>query len=154
MSSSAASDSPSAAEIEAAKRTLFAAGLQVRRQVAGPEYVEANLSKATAFSQRMQDYVTSACWGTIWTRPGLSLRMRSLLNIAMMCALNRDAELAVHVRGAVRNGCTEEEIAETVLHASVYCGMPAGMEGFKVAERVINEMKEKGEGAREDAKAC
>lgn len=113
----------------------------MRNSVAGKPYVDAALASATPFSQRMQEHVTEACWGSVWTRPGLPRQTRSLINIAMLCALNRSNELGVHVRGALNNGCGEEEIAETVLQASVYCGMPAGMEGFKVAERVLKEWK-------------
>jgi 4-carboxymuconolactone decarboxylase len=95
----------------------------------------------------MQEYVTESCWHSIWGRPGLEKKTRSLLNIAMLCALNRSTELAVHVRGAVNNGATEVEIRETVLQVACYCGMPAGIEGTKVAERVINEMKKEREGS-------
>lgn len=92
----------------------------------------------------MQELVTEACWGSVWTRPGPERQQRSLLNIAMLCALNRSTELGVNVRGAVNNGASEVEIRETLLQAAMYCGMPAGVEGFKVAERVITEMnKEK-----------
>ena len=94
----------------------------------------------------MQELVTEACWGSIWTRPGLEKKHRSLLNIAMLCALNRSNELAVHVRGAVNNGASEVEIRETLLQAAIYCGVPAGIEGFKVAERVLNEMRKEKEG--------
>lgn len=140
MSSSNPTKSPSAADIEAAHKTLFDAGLQMRYRVAGKPYVDAALANGSSpFARRMQEYVTEACWGSVWTREGLPLKTRSLLNVDMLCALNRSNELGVHVRGALNNGCTEEEIAETVLHASVYCGMPAGMEGFKVAERVVKE---------------
>ncbi|RQM07279.1 hypothetical protein DH86_00000991, partial [Scytalidium sp. 3C] len=82
-------------------------------------------------------------WGTIWTRPGLELKTRSLLNLVMLTALNKWTELGTHVRGAVRNGCTEVEIREALLQASAYCGLPAGMECFRVADRVLREMKEK-----------
>jgi 4-carboxymuconolactone decarboxylase len=85
--------------------------------------------------------VTESCWHSIWGRPGLEKKTRSLLNIAMLCAQNRSPELAVHVRGAVNNGASEVEIRETLLQAACYCGMPAGIEGFKVAEKVINDMK-------------
>ena len=97
----------------------------------------------------MQELVTEACWGSIWTRPGLERKYRSLLNIAMLCALNRSAELAVHVRGAVNNGASEVEIRETLLQAAIYCGMPAGIEGHKVAERVLKEMRLEREGEGE-----
>ncbi|KAL9084486.1 MAG: hypothetical protein Q9159_005182, partial [Coniocarpon cinnabarinum] len=140
---------PSEDEIKKAHETLYAAGLQERYAVTGPQHVERSLSSQTPFNEPMQSHVTAFCWGTVWNRPGLSKRDRSLLNIVMLCALNRATELGVHVRGAVRNGCIEVEIREALLQASVYCGMPAGMEGFRVAERVINEMKEAGEGPRE-----
>ena len=113
---------PSAEEVEKAHKTLFAAGLQERYAVAGATYVDAALSKATSFSQPMQDLVTEACWGSVWLRPGLEKKTRSLLNIAMLCALNRSTELGVHVRGAVRNGASEVEIREALLQASIYCG--------------------------------
>ena len=91
----------------------------------------------------MQDrqYATESGWGSIWTRPGLALKTRSLLNIAMLCAINRSAELAVHTRGALNNGASEVEIREVILQAACYCGMPAGMEGTRVAEKVILEWK-------------
>lgn len=93
-------------------------------------------------SQNIQ-LATEAAWGSIWTRPGLDLKTRSLLNIAMLCALNRGPELAVHTRGALNNGASEVEIREVILQAAVYAGMPAGMEGTKVAEKAIIEWKEK-----------
>ena len=86
-------------------------------------------------------YVTESCWGSIWTRPGLPLKIRSFLNIAMLCCQNRSTELGVHVKGALNNGATEDEIKEVVLQAACYCGMPSGIEGFKVAARVIEEYK-------------
>jgi 4-carboxymuconolactone decarboxylase len=85
------------------------------------------------------------CWGSIWTRPGLELKTRSFLNLAMMCALNRSPELAVHTRGALNNGATPEEIREVILQASCYCGMPAGMEAFKVTAQVIGEWRKEQE---------
>ena len=96
----------------------------------------------------MQVLVTEACRGSIWTRPGLEKKQRSLLNIAMLCALNnKSTELAVHVRGAVNNRASEVEIRETLLQAAIYCGMPSGMEGFKVAEKVITDMKNERQGS-------
>lgn len=122
--------------------TIFNEGLEVRYAVAGKKYVDAALENGSSdFARPMQELVTEACWGSIWTRPGLERKHRSLLNIAMLCVLNRSTELAVHIRGAVNNGAPEVEIRETLLQAAIYCGMPAGMEGFKVAERVIKEMK-------------
>jgi 4-carboxymuconolactone decarboxylase len=128
--------------LDNAHKTLFDAGLAIRKAVAGPEYVEKALSTYSSdFSRPMQEYVTESCWHSIWSRPGLERKTRSLLNIAMLCAMNRGVELGVHVRGAVNNGCTEKEISETILQAACYAGMPAGIEGFRVAERVLNEMK-------------
>jgi len=93
----------------------------------------------------MQELVTEYCWGHVWTRPGLSRDKRSLLNIGMLSALNRGPELGNHIRGAINNGLTPTEIREALLQVAVYCGMPAGLEGFKISEAVINDMIEKGE---------
>lgn len=99
--------------------------------------------------------VAEACWGSIWTRPGLELKTRSFLNIAMLCGQNRSTELATHVRGALNNGATEEEVREVVLQAAVYCGMPAGIEGFRVAKQAVQGWKEeqerKGHGMQESS---
>ena len=123
-----AATQPTDAEIAAAHATLYAAGLSIRSAVAGPEHVERSLAAhSSAFSRPMQELATEAGWGWVWTRPGLERKTRSMLNIAMLCALNRMTELAVHVRGAVRNGCTEEEIREVLLQVAVYVGMPAGL---------------------------
>ncbi|KAI9703416.1 MAG: hypothetical protein M1820_005888 [Bogoriella megaspora] len=131
-----------AKELAAAHQTLFEQGLQIRYDVAGKEYVDRSLAAgSSSFARPMQEFVTEACWGSIWSRPGLERKQRSLLNIAMLCALNRSTELAVHVKGAVNNGATEIEIRETLLQAACYCGMPAGIEGFKVAEKAIEDMK-------------
>ncbi|OBT96279.1 hypothetical protein VE01_05828 [Pseudogymnoascus verrucosus] len=125
-----------------AHTTIFDEGLKIRYQVAGKEYVDRSLQNGSSdFARPMQELVTEACWGSVWARPGLEKKQRSLLNIAMLCALNRGTELAVHVRGAVNNGASEVEIRETLLQAAIYCGMPAGIEGFKVAEKVITDMK-------------
>lgn len=125
-----------------AHKVIFEEGLKVRYQVAGKEYVDRSLANGSSeFARPMQELVTEACWGSVWTRPGLEKKQRSLQNIAMLCALNRATELAVHVRGAINNGASEVEIRETLLQAAIYCGMPAGIEGFKVAEKVITEMK-------------
>lgn len=91
--------------------------------------------------------VAEACWGWVWTRPGLELKTRSFLNIAMLCQANRSTELATHVRGALNNGATEEEIREVILQATVYSGMPAGIEGFRVASKVIQDYRKEQEKA-------
>jgi 4-carboxymuconolactone decarboxylase len=120
--------------------TMYERGLEVRREVLGAEHVDRSLRDASEFSGPMQQLVTEYCWGAVWSRDGLDRRTRSLVNLAMLTALNRGHELAVHVRGAVTNGCTKEEIRETLLQAAVYCGMPAGLESFRIAERVLQEV--------------
>ena len=118
----------------------YARGLATRREVLGDEHVERSLRDATDFSAPAQEFVTEFCWGDVWTRPGLDRRTRSLINLAMLTALNRMHEFRVHVRGAVNNGCTVEEIRETLLQALVYSGAPAGLQSFREAEAVLDEM--------------
>jgi 4-carboxymuconolactone decarboxylase len=118
----------------------FERGMRVRKEVLGQDHVERSLIAVSRFSQPIQEFVTSTAWGDIWARPGLDRRTRSLLNLALLTGLNRMHEFGVHVRGAIRNGCSEEEIQETLLQAAVYCGAPAGLEAFRVAERVLGEM--------------
>ena len=117
----------------------YEAGLAVRREVLGSDYVDRSLANATEFNSAMQELVTEYCWGGIWTRDGLARRDRSLVNLAMMTALNRPHELALHVRGAVNNGVTREEIREVFLQCAIYSGVPAALESFKVAETVFGE---------------
>lgn len=121
---------------------LWEQGLQVRKEVLGADHVERSLAGVGEFSTPVQDLVTRFCWGEVWSRPGLERRTRSLLNLVMLTALNRGHELGVHVRGAITNGCTEEEIQEALLQTAVYCGMPAALESFRVAERVLGEIGE------------
>jgi 4-carboxymuconolactone decarboxylase len=116
---------------------LFAAGLKVRREVLGAEYVDGSLANVDDFMVAFQKYVTEAAWGEVWTRPGLERRQRSMLNIAMLTALNRPNELRLHLRGALTNGVSVDEIKEILLQACVYCGIPAGLDAFKVAHEVI-----------------
>jgi len=124
---------------------LFEKGLKVRREVLGAEYVDNAIKSADAFNMPMQDFVTRYCWGEIWNRPGLDRRTRSLLNLAMLSALNREAELKLHIRGAINNGLTKEEIAEVFLQVGVYCGVPAMVSSFKLAREVFETMdKEQG----------
>ena len=135
-------------------RRLFEEGLKMRRSVAGDSYVDRALANgSTEFSRPGQELVTEWCWGYAWTGPGLEKKQRSLLNIGMLMALNRTPELAVHIRGARNNGLTELEIREAILHCTTYCGVPAGVEAMKTAEKVLDDMAEKGEMQRElDAK--
>lgn len=118
---------PSQKEIAAAHQTLFEEGIKVRRAVAGDAYVDRSLQRhASEFSKPLQEIITEVGWGWIWTRPGLERKQRSLINLGMLCALNRSTELGVHVRGALNNGVTEVEIRETLLQVGGYCGIPAG----------------------------
>lgn len=121
-------------------KALYEAGLTVRRQVLGPEYVDKQLAAATDdFSKTLQDLVTEYCWGAAWTRPGLDRKQRSLLNLALLIALNRSHEFKTHVRGALRNGLTRGDILEVIVHAMVYCGVPAAFEGARLAKEVFAE---------------
>lgn len=117
----------------------FEKGLEVRREVLGADYVDNSIKNADDFSMPLQELVTEYCWGEVWTRPGLSKKTRSMLNLAMLTALNRPHELKLHLRGALRNGCTKEEIKEVLLQATIYCGVPAGVESFKIAREVFKE---------------
>ncbi|MFI5957671.1 carboxymuconolactone decarboxylase family protein [Cryptosporangium sp. NPDC051539] len=119
----------------------LARGETVRREVLGDAHVNRSMARATEFSRVVQEYVTTTCWGDVWSRPGLDRRTRSLLNLAMLTALNRPHEFSVHVRGALRNGCTEAEIQEVLLQTAPYCGAPAALESFRVAERTIDEVR-------------
>jgi 4-carboxymuconolactone decarboxylase len=126
----------------------YARGLATRREVLGDDHVERSLRNATDFSAPAQEFVTEFCWGDVWTRPGLDRRTRSLINLAMLTALNRKHEFRVHVRGAVNNGCTTDEIRETLMQAIVYCGAPAGLEAFREAQAVLDELAAERDGAR------
>ena len=122
------------------KDDLFDKGLQTRREVLGAEYVDASLKNADEFMMPFQEMVTRNCWGDVWNRPGLTRRERSLLNLAMLTALNRPNEIRLHVRGAINNGVTREEIREVLLQTAIYCGVPAALDSFKVAKEVLKEM--------------
>jgi 4-carboxymuconolactone decarboxylase len=119
---------------------LFDRGLEVRRDVLGAEYVDNSLKSANDFMQAFQNITTEWCWGYAWTRPGLDRKTRSLINLAMLTALNRAPEVKLHVRGAINNGVTIDEIKEVLIHATVYCGIPAGLDSFKAANEVLKEM--------------
>ena len=118
---------------------LFDQGLKLRREVLGTEYVDGSLAKANDFMMAFQRITTEWCWGYAWGRPGLEKKTRSMLNLAMLTALNRPAEIKLHVKGALNNGVTVEEIKEILLHATVYCGIPARLDAFKVANQVLEE---------------
>ncbi len=115
----------------------YVRGMAVRREVLGDEYVDKAINSATDFTKPLQDLVTENCWGEVWTRNAIPKKTRSLITIAMLAALKLPTELKAHVRGALRNGCTVEEIREVLLQATVYCGVPAGVEAFRAAKDVI-----------------
>ncbi|VVE13498.1 4-carboxymuconolactone decarboxylase [Pandoraea morbifera] len=117
---------------------LFEKGLKTRREVLGSEYVDKSIASADAFNLPMQELVTQYCWGEIWNRPGLDRRTRSLLNLGMLTVMNRPHELKLHVRGALTNGVTKEEITEVFLQAAIYAGVPAAIDSFRVAREVFD----------------
>ena len=119
---------------------LFDKGLQARRVVLGADYVDQALKTADDFSLPLQELVTQYAWGDVWNRPGLPRRDRSLLVLAMLTALNRPHELKLHLRGALNNGVSREEIREVFLQAAVYCGAPAAMDSFRVARELFKEL--------------
>lgn len=127
-------------KMKQATDVMFDIGLKHRREVLGPEYVDASIDSANDFMMAFQHITTEWCWGYGWAREGLTRKTRSLLNLAMLTALNRGPEIKLHVRGAINNGVTVEEIKETLLHATIYCGIPAGLDAFKVANEVLKEM--------------
>ncbi len=126
-------------------KDLFDAGMKTRRAVLGDAYVDGALKAADKdpLPTAMQEYVAQYCWGDVWNRPGLDRRTRSFLNLAMLTALNRPHELKLHVRGALNNGLTRDEIGEAFLQAAVYCGVPAALDGFRVARELYQEIDKK-----------
>ena len=123
---------------------LYDKGMKVRREVLGDEYVDRALQSVDEFTREFQQMVTEHAWGAIWSRPGLAKKQRSLINLAMLAALNRPEEFELHFRGALNNGCTLEELKETLLQIAVYCGMPVGVSAFRIARKVLAERKPSG----------
>ena len=117
----------------------YADGLEIRRQVVGDEYVAKVMATRDEFTDELQDFVTEVCWGLVWTREAIDRKTRSLLTLAILVATNKFTELKTHTRGALRNGCTPEEIKEVFLHCFVYCGVPSSLEAFRAAQPVIAE---------------
>ena len=120
-------------------------GMQIRREVLGDEYVDAAIERTTEFTAAFQDFITRYAWGEIWARPGLDRRTRSCITLTALVALGRLDELETHVRAAVRNGLTPEEIAEVFLQSAIYCGVPAANSAFGVARRVLSDLDERKE---------
>ncbi len=119
---------------------LFKKGLEVRREVLGPDYVDASLARADDFNAVFQQMTTEIAWGMAWTRPGLDRKTRSIINLGMLSALNRGAELRLHLRAALTNGVSRDEIKEVLIQVGAYCGIPAALEAFKIATEVFKEV--------------
>ena len=118
----------------------FDGGMKIRREVLGADYVDRGMAAADEFTMAMQDLTTRYCWGDIWSRPGLDRKQRSMINLAMIATLNRPHELKLHVKGALTNGLTKDEIKEIFLQVAVYAGIPAGMDSFRIAKEVFRDM--------------
>jgi 4-carboxymuconolactone decarboxylase len=119
------------------ERKRHEAGMKARREVLGDEYVDRTQANVNAFNEEFQDLITRYAWGEIWTRPGLDRLTRSLITIAMMVALNREAELKLHIRAAANNGVTRDEIMECLMQTAIYCGVPSANAAFHAAEEIF-----------------
>jgi 4-carboxymuconolactone decarboxylase len=119
----------------------YETGLRIRREVLGADYVNTSISMSDDFNRPLQELVTEYCWGAVWSRPGLTRKMRSLINLAMLTALNRPHEVKLHLKGALNNGCSREEIMEVLLQTAIYCGVPAAIDSFRLAREILNETK-------------
>jgi 4-carboxymuconolactone decarboxylase len=121
-------------------KPMFEKGLAIRKSTLGAEFVDNAFKTADDFNREFQELVTQYCWGEVWGRPGLDKKTRSMLNLAMLSALNRPHEIKLHVRGALNNGLTKEDIKEVFMQVAIYCGVPAGVDGFRIAREVFKEM--------------
>ena len=119
---------------------LFEKGLKVRKEVLGEDYVNKSLAGADEFTRVMAEWSTAYCWGALWTRPGVDRRTRSIANLSRIAALNRPHELKLHVKAALKNGLTRDEITEIFLQVAVYCGVPAGIDSFRIAREAFREV--------------
>jgi 4-carboxymuconolactone decarboxylase len=122
-------------------KELYETGLRIRKKVLGDEYVDRAIENATDFNRHFQELVTEYCWGGVWGSDGLPDRTRSMLNLAMLAALNRPQEFEIHFRGALKNGCTLDELRDVLEQITIYCGVPAGVEAFRIARRVLDEQE-------------
>lgn len=125
------------------KSAVYKKGLKIRRAVLGRKYVDASIKAADDFNRPFQELVTEYCWGAVWGRPGLSRKTRSLINLAMLTALNRPHEVKLHIRGALNNGVSKDEIREVLLQTAIYCGVPASLDSFRIAREVFAEVASK-----------
>jgi 4-carboxymuconolactone decarboxylase len=119
---------------------VFEKGMEIRKSVLGKEFVEKSFASADEFNMPMQELTTEYCWGAVWGRDGLPKKTRSMLNLAMLSALNRPHELKMHIKGALKNGVTKEEIREIFLQVAIYCGIPAGVDSFRIARETFAEL--------------
>ena len=124
------------------EESLFDKGLKIRKEVLGEDYVNKSIAGADEFTRTMAEWSTEFCWGALWSRPGVDKRTRSIVNLAMIAAINRPHELKLHVKGALKNGLTKAEIKEIFLQVAVYCGVPAGIDSFRIAREAFKEMGE------------
>ena len=124
-------------------KETYERGLQIRKDVLGVDYVENSLKTADDFNRPMQELSTEYCWGYVWGREGLPRKTRSMLNLAMISALNRPHELKMHVKGALVNGVTRDEIREVLMQVAIYCGVPAGVDSFRIAREAFAELDKK-----------
>lgn len=122
------------------EKAMFEKGLKIRKDVLGAEFVEKSLASADDFNMCMQELATTYCWGECWGREGISRRDRSMINLAMIASLNRPHELKIHVKGAIRNGLSKEEIREVLFQVAIYAGVPAGVDSFRIAKEALTEM--------------
>jgi 4-carboxymuconolactone decarboxylase len=127
--------------MDSATQEWFETGLQIRKEVLGEAYVDRALQGATDFDMPFQELMTATCWGMTWGREGLSRQQRSLNNLCILAALNRSTEFATHFRAAIGNGCTTEELRETLIQIATYAGVPAGVEAFRIAKQVLAELE-------------
>ena len=122
-------------------KTLYEKGLGIRKEVLGADYVDRNINNVTDFNRHFQEMVTEYAWGGVWGDDALEKKTRSLINIAMLAALNRPQEFELHFRGAINNGCSKEELRTVLEQIAIYCGMPAGVEAFRIARRVLDDIE-------------
>jgi 4-carboxymuconolactone decarboxylase len=125
--------------MKSTRTPVYRKGLKIRRAVLGRKYVDSSIKAADDFNRPFQDLVTEYCWGAVWGRPGLSRKTRSLINLAMLTALNRPHEVKLHIKGALTNGVSKDEIREVLLQTAIYCGVPASLDSFRIAREVFAE---------------
>ncbi|HEX4329793.1 MAG TPA: 4-carboxymuconolactone decarboxylase [Burkholderiales bacterium] len=130
-------------DMKETRQDIYDTGMKIRRAVVGDTYVDKSLASMDDFNRDLQNLITEYCWGAVWGRPGLERRERSILNLGMLIALNRGSELKLHVRGALNNGISREEISEIILQTAIYCGVPAGLEATRIAREVFAEVDKK-----------